>query len=158
MAAYVVMEPPGPGARLEDSGAVFVRDAFSIVAFLVPVIWLLWHRLWIEAALILGLTIALVALGEAAGFAFLASIASILVSLYAGLEGAALRIAALRRRGWREAGVFEADGHDEAEARYLVEAEESSDGDVDFRLTPETRSAPRGPGGPTSLFCSPERP
>ena len=33
------------------SGAVLVRDGFSFLAFLLPPLWLLWHRLWIEAAL-----------------------------------------------------------------------------------------------------------
>ena len=29
----------------------FVRDGFSFLAFLLPPLWLLWHRLWIEAVL-----------------------------------------------------------------------------------------------------------
>ncbi|TIW44359.1 MAG: DUF2628 domain-containing protein, partial [Mesorhizobium sp.] len=48
MAVYVVMEPPGLG---EKPDVTFVRDGFSWLGFLVSPLWLLWHRLWIEAAL-----------------------------------------------------------------------------------------------------------
>ena len=55
MAVYVVMEPPGASRNDAASGAVLVRDAFSVLAFLLPPLWLLWHRLWIEAALVFAL-------------------------------------------------------------------------------------------------------
>ena len=70
-----------------------------------PPLWLLWHRLWIEALLAFAASIALATLGEQAGLGLPASALSLLVSLYVGLEGQALRAAALRRRGWREWGV-----------------------------------------------------
>ena len=52
MAAYVVMEKGGASARTA-ADAVFVRDGFHWVAFLVPAVWMLWHRLWLEAVLAL---------------------------------------------------------------------------------------------------------
>ena len=108
MAVYVVMEPPGTSRNDAAAGAVLVRDAFSVLAFLLPPLWLLWHRLWIEAALAFALGVALTALGEVAGLGFAGAALSLLVSIYVGLEGAALRVNALRRRGWREWGVVEA--------------------------------------------------
>ena len=48
MAIYVVMEPPAARPNEASDGAVFMRDGFSLLALLVPPLWLLWHRLWIE--------------------------------------------------------------------------------------------------------------
>src|SRR5690606_40350011 len=50
-----------------------------------------------------------------------ASIASLMLALFVGLEGSALRLAALRRRGWREWGVVEAGNSRDAEIRYLAD-------------------------------------
>ncbi|MHA6686942.1 DUF2628 domain-containing protein [Mesorhizobium sp. A556] len=119
MAIYVVMEPPG---RAPDAAAtVFVRDGFSWVAFLVPPLWLLWHRLWIEAVLAFVALGFLSALGEASGFMLAGSLLSFLVMLFIGLEGQALRISALIRRGWKQWGVVVADNLDDADARYALD-------------------------------------
>jgi len=120
MAIYVVMEPPAANATEAAERAVLVRDGFSFLAFLVPPLWLLWHRLWIEAALAFTASVALTALGETAGLGFTAAALSLLVSIYVGLEGTGLRIAALRRRGWHDWGVVEAGNAGEAEIRYLA--------------------------------------
>ena len=40
------------GRQRRRRRAVFVRDGFSWLAFLLPPLWLLWHRLWLEAALV----------------------------------------------------------------------------------------------------------
>jgi hypothetical protein len=120
MAVYVVMEPPG---RAPDTAAtVFVRDGFSWVAFLVPPLWLLWHRLWIEAVLAFVALGFLSTLGEAFGFMLADSLLTFLVMLFIGLEGQALRIAALARRGWKQWGVVVADDLDDADARYALDA------------------------------------
>ena len=60
---------------------------------------------------------------EVAGIASWGPLIALLVSVYFGLEGAALRVAALRRRGWREWGVVHAEGLDEAQARFAYERE-----------------------------------
>jgi hypothetical protein len=120
MAIYVVMEPPGRGDNADAT--TFVRDGFSWPGFLVPPLWLLWHRLWIEAVLVFLVLGLLSALGDAFGLALAGAVLSFLVMLYIGLEGQALRIAALARRGWRQWGVVVADGADDADARYAVEA------------------------------------
>jgi hypothetical protein len=111
------MEPP------KRADAVLVRDGFHLFGFLTPPIWLLWHRLWIEAIVAFAVAMVLAAVGEVAGLGWAGTLLSLLVSVYVGIEGAALRIAALRRRGWREWGVVEADSFDDAEARYLFDAE-----------------------------------
>ena len=120
MAIYVVMEPPAANAAAAAERAVLVRDGFSFLAFLAPPLWLLWHRLWIEAALAFAIGVGLTALGETAGFGFTGAVLSLLVSIFVGLEGQALRVNALRRRGWREWGVVEASDLGDAEIRYLA--------------------------------------
>lgn len=142
MAVYVVMEPPGRG---HDADAIFVRDGFAWLGFLVPPLWLLWHQLWIEAVLAFVAIGFLSALGETFGFVLAGSLLIFLVMLYVGLEGQALRIAALARRGWRQWGVVVADDLDDADARYAVEAgataQESS---REPRLQPEPALARPG--------------
>ena len=49
MASYVVMVPPAGQGNRPDLDAAFVRDGFAFLAFFLPVLWLLWHRLWVEA-------------------------------------------------------------------------------------------------------------
>ncbi|ESY01291.1 MULTISPECIES: DUF2628 domain-containing protein [unclassified Mesorhizobium] len=125
MAIYVVMEPPG---RTEAADApIFVRDGFSWLAFLVAPLWLAWHRLWIEAALAFVAMGLLSLLGERLGLDWAGSALSLLVSLYIGLEGQGLRIAALRRGGWHEWGVVEADNPDDADIRQSLDAEALAD-------------------------------
>ncbi|HEY6632241.1 MAG TPA: DUF2628 domain-containing protein [Rhizobiaceae bacterium] len=120
MAIYVVMEPPAANATEAAERAVLVRDSFSFLAFLVPPLWLLWHRLWIEAALAFAASVALTALAETAGLGFTGAALSLLVSIYVGLEGPGLRINAMRRRGWHDWGVVEASDAREAEIRYFA--------------------------------------
>lgn len=140
MASYVVMEPPAAGEVGTAERAVLVRDGFSFLAFILPVVWLLWRRLWIEAILVLAASIALVALSRATGLGFVGGAVSLLVSLYVGLEGQSLRIGALRRRGWREWGVVEGGTMAEAEIRYL--AGPAPQGDAPQRAAPEAERRP----------------
>jgi Protein of unknown function (DUF2628) len=121
MASYVVMERERSSGEDDAEGILLIRDGFSLIAFFLPAFWLLWHRLWIEAAFAFAVSVGLAALANVPGFGVAAAALSLLVSLYAGLECAALRIAALQRRGWRELGVIEADSRDDADIRYVVE-------------------------------------
>ena len=119
MAIHVVMEPPASAGPNASENAVFIRDGFYVFGFIMPVIWLLWHRLWLEAAVTLAASLALAAAAEWAGLTLAAPLLPLLISLYVGLEGGTLRIAALRRAGWSEWGVIEADSVGDAEARYV---------------------------------------
>ena len=125
MTGYVVMEKPG---RDGVADVAFVRDAFSWIAFIVPPLWLLFHRLWGEA-LIVFLALGVLSLaGEQAGWGLAGSLQTLLVSLYVGLEGQGMRLAALHRRGWREWGAVEARTLFDAETRYAAERGEAADG------------------------------
>jgi hypothetical protein len=131
MAVYVVMEPPRDGAGRDE---IYVRDGFHVLGFLLPLVWLLWNRLWIETLVLLGAMLGLGLLGESSGSAeLLVGALSLLVSIYVGIEGPALRIWALRRRGYTEWGVVEAHDRADAETRYLAE---SATGDAGMEPSP----------------------
>jgi Protein of unknown function (DUF2628) len=158
MAVYVVMEPPGRGEKPDTTA--FVRDGFSWLGFLVPPLWLLWHRLWIEAALAFVAMALLSMLAEGLSLGLAGPLLSLLVSLYVGLEGQALRIAALRRRGWHEWGVVEADRLDDADTRYVLEAEARADEPAPVpRIVPDAAHArPAHTGLVLGLTHTPGRP
>jgi hypothetical protein len=154
MASFVVMEAP---EGRDD--AVYIRDGFHLLAFLVPPLWLAWHRLWIEALVALAVMLVLGTLGSVAGFGDAAPVLSLLVSLYLGLEAPALRIAALRRRGWREWGVVDAHDRDDAETKHLFAEGDGADhaDRPPVAVQPELPFAPRpAPSGPAlGLFSYP---
>lgn len=135
MAIYVVMEPPRDRAGSDE---IYVRDGFHWLGFLLPVVWLLWNRLWIETLVLLGVMLGLGLLGETSGSAqAIVGGFTLLVSIYVGLEGPALRIWALRRRGYAEWGVVEADNRADAEVRYL--SSQPRDVDTEQRPLPPIR-------------------
>ncbi|MER8414539.1 DUF2628 domain-containing protein [Mesorhizobium sp. M0618] len=157
MATYVVMEPPGRSEKADATA--FVRDGFTWLGLLVPPLWFAWHRLWIEAALAFVVMGLLSMLGQKLGLGLAGSLLSLLVSLYVGLEGQGLRIAALRRRGWHEWGAVEAGWLDDADTRYALEAEALADEVVPApRMVPDAALArPSQPGMALGLTHIPGR-
>ncbi len=142
MATYIVMEPSAEAWRKGEDTAI-VRDGFHWLGFVLPVFWMLWYRLWMEAVVTFVATTLLAAAGRYFGFSGAASLLVLLIALYAGFEGAALRLAALRRRGWSEWGAIEASSLADAELRLGSEAEPAME-----TTTPEPR--PDLPSPPSS--------
>jgi len=102
-------------------GTIFVKDGFSWPAFLVPFVWLIWHRLW------WGLAGYIIAVAALAGIGYLANFPEdlgaslgLLVNLYMGLEGNNLRRKALARRGYLEVADIVAGDGEEAAWRFLA--------------------------------------
>ncbi|MEI9422375.1 DUF2628 domain-containing protein [Mesorhizobium sp. Cs1299R1N1] len=157
MTAYVVMEPPGRSEKVDTT--TLVRDGFTWLGLLVPPLWLAWHRLWVEAALAFVVMGVLSMLGQKLGLGVAGSLLSLLVSLYVGLEGQGLRIAALRRRGWHEWGVVEAGWLADADMRYVLEVEGLSDEAAPApRIVPDAALArPAQPGIALGLTHIPGR-
>lgn len=154
MASYVVMEPVG---RADSGEAVLVRDGFSWLAFFFSPLWLLWHRLWIEALLafiVLGL---LSVLSEMAGLGLAGSLLTLLVSLFIGLEGQGLKIAAMRRRGWRESGVVEAQGLADGEVRYAMTLKAQPEPQAPMLVPDAARARPIHTGMALGLSHNPGR-
>jgi hypothetical protein len=157
MATYVVMEPPGRSEKVDATA--FIRDGFTWLGLLVPPLWLAWHRLWIEAGLAFVVMGLLSMAGQNLGLGLASSLLSTLVSFYVGLEGQGLRIAALRRRGWHEWGVVQADRIDDADIRYALEVEAHGDDTTPApRIVPDAALArPAQPGMARGLTHIPGR-
>jgi Protein of unknown function (DUF2628) len=122
MSIYTVYEPP---LRAHESAPdperfVFVRDGFSVWAFLLAPLWMLRHRLWLAfvgyVIVVVVLSLGLRAIGASAT---LADIVTALVSLLVGFEAATLRRFALARRGWRNVGIVVGDDLESAERRFF---------------------------------------
>ena len=146
MASFVVMEqrPPGGGRDVE-----FVRDGFHVLAFLVPLFWFLFHRMWIEAAVTLALIVAFAILTSVAGYPAHWPL-SLIVSIFAGLEAPALRLASMRRAGWRDAGVIEAEDAFAAEERYAADWGVDEPAEIGEPALAETHQTPRHSPVPAS--------
>ncbi|GGE23662.1 hypothetical protein GCM10011390_48860 [Aureimonas endophytica] len=120
MTRYIVFEPPpgqgeAPGTPSEN--AVFVRDAFSVWAFLFPWIWLLRYGLFVSGLVVF---LASGGLGWLArqGATPLAAALLALLGLLVALEGPRLRGWRLRRKRYVETGAFEAANAEEAAVYY----------------------------------------
>ncbi|QRI63071.1 DUF2628 domain-containing protein [Shinella sp. PSBB067] len=120
MATFLVLIPPG--AKSQDERARIVRDRFSWLALFLPVIWLLWQRAWLAAAL----AFAVQALGSAVSdhpFFGLAGLGLFLATnLLVALEGPSMVVAGLERRGWTVDAVISAGHRETAEDIYYTES------------------------------------
>ena len=120
MAAYVILIPPNadPG----DDGAVVVKDGFAWLAFVIPVLWFAFHRMWLWAAgfLVLGFVLSLAA--DRTDWQVTALVLGLLVNLWTGLEAGAMQIAHLRRNGWSEADIVVAPDRQAAEDIHFANA------------------------------------
>ena len=122
MSIYTVHQPPldSGAATAEPYRFVFVRDGFSWWAFLLTPFWMLRHRLWLALAIYLLASAALDAGLRALGASvFTLILASLLISLLAGLEAGTLRRFKLARRHWRNIGVVTGDDVEDAERRFF---------------------------------------
>lgn len=110
-----------------SADAVFLRDRFHLVAFLLPFVWLAAHRLYLLAALALLVQAGLWALGQMQGFGLAGAVLPVLFGMAVALEGPRLVAWSLRRRGYREAGIVNAADREEAEMIYYGSAERAPD-------------------------------
>ena len=122
MSIYAVYEPP---LRAHESAPdperfVFVRDGFSLWAFLLAPFWMLRHRLWLAflAYVVVALAL-LVGLRLIAASPTLTIVVSALLALLVGFEAATLRRFTLSRRGWRNVGIVVGDDLESAERRFF---------------------------------------
>jgi hypothetical protein len=122
MSIYTVHEPPLRAADVapDPDRFAFVRDGFSIWAFLVAALWMLYHRMW----LVLVIYLLFAAVVEAA--LYYAGIpgpgivlVQLLIALLVGLEAGTLRRFALKRRHWKDIGLVSGKTLEEAERRFF---------------------------------------
>jgi hypothetical protein len=121
MAVYTVHVPRGRwGERPTLDRIVFLRDGFSVAAFLLGPFWLLWRRAWLAALL---WTILLGGVGAlaAAGLSREAvSVLEIALGALLGFEGSRLVAWTLARRGYAETAVIVAENLEEAETSFFA--------------------------------------
>jgi hypothetical protein len=114
---YSVYEPPSEAPDIVERAdrLAFVKEGFSWPAFLVPLLWLLYYRMWLEFVLLALIYVALqLVFGTDPQGQALFGWASLAISVLFAFEANDLRAAALERRGYRLAGV--ASGRDRTEA------------------------------------------
>ena len=123
MPAYTVHEPPprdGDDAAAVADRFVFVRDKFSLWAFVFGPLWLLRHRLWLVLLLyVLAMAALLTGLWAVGASGFVTFAVSFLVGLLLGFEAPTLRRWTLSRRGWINHGVVVGDDEEAAERRFF---------------------------------------
>jgi Protein of unknown function (DUF2628) len=122
MSVYTVHQPPLRGTeRAPDPDRfIFVRDGFSIWAFLFSALWMLWHRLWLVLAIYVAVTAAIeMGLRYIGVSSAILAIVGLLISLLIGFEGATLQRFTLGRRGWKHIGVVGGDDMEDAERRFF---------------------------------------
>ena len=117
MATYLVLSAKsGPD---KDPDAIFVRDGFSLTAAVFPLLWLLWHRMWVWA---LFLVLVLIGTSFGAGSSIgdlLAACFMFASGLYFGFEGRQLYVASLIKRGFSVRSVLDAPDLETAETAYF---------------------------------------
>jgi hypothetical protein len=121
---YSVYEPPVPATDLIERAdrLAFVKEGFAWPAFFVPLLWLLYHRMWIEFVVLVLVYIALqLVFGTDAQGQALAAWASFAIGILLAFEANDLRTASLERRGYRFAGVASGRDRIDAERSFFTE-------------------------------------
>jgi hypothetical protein len=144
MPVYIVHEPPlrAADARPDPEQFAFVREGFSVWAFLFATLWMLWHRMWLVLLIYVVVAAGLeTALYYAGVSDLILGLIAILISLLVGFEASTLRRFTLDRRGWKNIGVVSGDSLEMAERRFF---------DAWVRDTPLQRAAAAPPPRPTA--------
>ena len=154
MPVYTVHAPQGADSAVRHGTDkfVFVRDGFSVWAFVFGPLWLLSHRLWLALFGYLAVSAA----GEAALWLLDAGagvrlVVMLLVALLMGFEAASLWRWTLSRRNWLQLDIVLADGEEAAERRFFDRWTSKRGGLVNDQLAvdrgapPPTRDVPGQP-------------
>jgi hypothetical protein len=97
---------------------IFVKDGFSWPALLVPILWILWHRLWLTLVYYIVFVLVVAWTGRLLGDGAATTLGAIGLILFA-LEANNIRRLSLESSGWREAGTGFGRNLEEAEARFF---------------------------------------
>ena len=91
-----------------------IADKFDLFALILPLIWALWHRLWVVTGAMVLLLIVVAIVSPLAASPIMYGLALIFA-----LEGGAIRRFERRLWGWQEVGVVQAASEEGAEELYL---------------------------------------
>lgn len=104
-----------------DADLVLIKEGFSWPAFLLSILWGLWHRLWLFSAALVGLQVLVGGVVHVAGLHPGTHLAVDLgIALLAGLFGNDFRRRALASRGFHPETVVAAKDLAAAEKRFLT--------------------------------------
>jgi hypothetical protein len=121
---YTVHEPH-PFAEDVDERAtrlVFVKEGFAFWAFIAPVIWLLFNRMWLVLLFFVLATLAVVTAATlAGGNPTMTGWASFALNLIFGFEARNIRRRMLAAKGYDLIGVVTGRDLEDAERRFLTE-------------------------------------
>jgi len=123
MSVYTVHQPPLRPAQAapDPERFAFVRDGFSIWAFLFSALWMLRYRMWLVLLIYLvlatGIEWGLRAVGVSGPFL---GLVGLLISVLVGIEAGTLRRFTLSRRGWKNVGIVSGDDLEDAERRFFT--------------------------------------
>jgi hypothetical protein len=121
MAVFTVYVASDSSSSLAATDRVhFIGDRFGWGALLLGPIWLVWHRLWWA---LLAYFVAVAILVFAAGLLHLSAgivvPVLLIIGIFVGLEGGALRDFALTRRRYRIADIIAAPNREAAEREFF---------------------------------------
>jgi hypothetical protein len=135
MKAFTVHMPSDLSDDEAPERAAFVKDGFCWPALFIPVLWLLWCRLWL---VLLGYLIAVMVIGAVQIIAGEGAATLILIAFafYFAAEANNARRWSLNRRGWTPAGEAFGRDRDEAEIRYFSDRSRNDGGDRGDRGNP----------------------
>lgn len=121
MARYVILrhEDATPPGGLPS--VLIVRDGWAWLAFVFPLFWLLWHRLWVAGFIVLAAMIAISLIAQTPQGVALGLPLNLFLGLFVGLEGPAARIGKARLQGYALCDVIEASSRSEAELRLVLD-------------------------------------
>lgn len=117
MALFTVLEPP----QGEIDKVTFVKEGFAPGALVFTVLWALWHRMWVVAAILFSLLVAVsLSLSLLELDPLMASLLELAIGLIFGFEARKLWIMSLERSGYRNEGLIEASNQEAAELEYFA--------------------------------------
>jgi hypothetical protein len=123
MPAYAVFEPPLRGRSISAHADrfIFLRERFSLAAFVFGPLWMIWRRLWLALIIYLVATSliewGLQSLGTPIGAR---TTVYVLLQLLIAFEAANLWRWTLLRRGWSDRGIVFGDDLELAERRFFA--------------------------------------
>ncbi len=123
MTVYSVYVPPGDDADIEARAdkVAFVKDGFNWVALFIPVLWLIYQRMWFELVLFLAVLFLIpFLLGNAPAARELASWLVLGLTVVFAFEASDLRGWALQRRGYGFAAAVAGRDWEEAERSFFT--------------------------------------
>ncbi|MEO0543218.1 MAG: DUF2628 domain-containing protein [Pseudomonadota bacterium] len=114
MPRFVVLESD---IETKDQKVKVMRDGFAILAIGFPIPWLLFHRLWLETAIVGVALFAVNMYSENLYLTGITFVGNLAIGLLVALEGDNRIIAKAKRRGYREVAIV-ADAENKWEAEW----------------------------------------